>query len=605
LHTLAILGIIATLIVLGLILRRNTCPLKHVLNPTHRAGGYATPHALVLAIAFLAVFALGAFAGKTGAEYYASHFQANIVVPTTVRVIPDHRVTAPLANSINLARYPGVTTQDGLGACAAFATAWDLTYEYRMQHPTSWLRFSPRFMYDYYGATYSHGDFGSWPDQDAEVVNTLGIPKLKQYAYPPFVVASTFPTDPTLRAEAAVYRMHVGFTNISGFAQGAGQGAVDGIKAAITVNHPVLIGLPVYPEYDNASATSGLIDIPQPGEQSRGGHENVVIAYDDTKRFPGGAVGGVEVQNQWTTGWGLAGRGWLSYDFVRQYSFGLEYMRIAPLAPRAGPKPPTFVPNHGPKYLPPILNIPPGALEGVGNTVHGVILHDTHYDISSLINYWGKRYGVSPLGIAATAGTESGMNQYADRCCIPGDTSWGTFQFTNGTACGYGICSGIRDALDNPTISVELAARYYRDAIAYHGGRVQFPFAYSLYNAGYAYSDSFYVNLPYGSVAYTNFYGNFLPWWRYTQAYYAGTPGPTPKPAPKPFPVKAWGSLPYRYHGGLSWAASEWLNHYRWLGRDLNRGHFYGRSHGYMQTRFGRGVLRCWPASHRCKASRR
>lgn len=608
-HTLAILGIVAALIVLGLILWRNTCPLKHVLNPTHRAGGYATPHALVLAIAFLAVFALGVGATAAyNAGYFTSHYRQNDQpVPTGPAPIYDYKQPGvPASATVQIRALDPIRDQGQVGSCAGQVTAELVGYEWRVNGPhRPWIRLSARYPYSYYSDTYNGGnDDGSTPARDAEVLANLGLIRFNQDPDPPYGIENPLP------AFAGVNRLHTPITWHSiADNTGAGYGLVDGIKSAIVAGHPVGIGIQVLHTYDEATQNNGMTDIPLDGNMAvRGGHEIEGIAYNDSIQFRDSAgnvvaTGGVLTRGSWGAYFGLHGMVWISYRYLAQYGFLTGYFTLTTSA--SGPLPPLFVPNHGPKYLPPVLDIPPGAMHTTSNDVHGVVLHDTHYDISNLINYWGHRYGVSPIGIAATAGTESGMNQYADRCCIPGDTSWGTFQFTNGTACGYGICSGIRDALDNPTISVELAARYYRDAIAYHGGRVQFPNAYGLYNAGYGNSDSFYLNLPYGSVAYQNFYGNFLPWWRYSWAYYAGSPAPTPKPAPKLFPVRAWGSLPYRYHGSLSWAASEWLNHYRWLGHDRNRGNFYGHAHGYMQTRFGHGVLRCWPAYHTCKASKR
>lgn len=584
--------------------------VRNYADPRNQAGLYVGPHVIIIAIiAAIVLFAAGAFAGsRYTAAYFAQHYRATQPIAAVGAPL---RVTAPAlagSGSIRMNTYPGVGNQDGTGSCAAYATAWALSYEYRIAHPGSWLRFSPRCMYDHYSDTYNGGsDGGSWPDQDAEQIPSLGIAKFKQVPNPPYGVDNPEPA----ACYNTSYRFPVSFATLDQQA-GGGVGLVTLIKEQILAGSPVLVGLPVYPEYDNATATGGLVTSPKPGESSRGGHENVIIAYNDLLRFPDGTTGGVEVQNQWTRQWGVQGRAWLSYDFVGRYVFGVEVPHINNQLPAADTTGVTrFVPNHAPKHLLPTPTKNSSRPGAFANTwyVHGVVTHDTHVDVTALFNYWGDYYHVWPVGLVATAATESGLNQYADRCCTPGDTSYGMMQFTLGTACGYGVCADIRDWLDTPSNAIALAARYYHDAAAQTC--LTFPTLYTAYNEGAGYGCNAAEYLYPQGVAYQNFTFNFLPNFRVVQAVYeGGGPAPTPKPV---FAAAAWNAytaghhlraIPYRYHHGLSWAASVWQGHMHYCRGVVHTGRYYAHG-GYTRTPFAACAIYAWPRYHTAKVARR
>jgi C1A family cysteine protease len=50
--------------------------------------------------------------------------------------------------------------------------------------------------------------------------------------------------------------------------------------------------------------------MPEKGEASVGGHANLVIGYDDTKKI-GASVGALLSRNSWGEGWGQDGDLWL------------------------------------------------------------------------------------------------------------------------------------------------------------------------------------------------------------------------------------------------------------------------------------------------------
>jgi hypothetical protein len=94
------------------------------------------------------------------------------------------------------------------------------------------------------------------------------------------------------------------------------------IETKLAGGDPVALSIPVYPEFDNASATQPLVTSPKAGEKSRGLHAIAAFKYD---------ANGVWIENQWGIGFGKNGWAELSWDFVNRYS--VEATSIAPLSP--------------------------------------------------------------------------------------------------------------------------------------------------------------------------------------------------------------------------------------------------------------------------------
>ena len=557
-------------------------------------------------------------------------------------------VTPPAAQ-IDLARYPAVGDQGQLGACAAWAAAWALSYEYRETHPRSALRFSPRYLYDHYSLTYSGGqDSGSWPDQDLETVPVTGAPQYNAWPEPPVQIDSSL--DPSiidawhhpLGQDAARHVLPVTVQHLSGDAQGEGQGLVDAIRATVSGQgtadgkaHPVMIGFPVWSEYDNARYQPRITS-PTPAEEQaapfgRGGHENVIVAYDDALTFPDGTIGGAEVQNQWTTQWGQAGRAWLSYDFLRRFAFGAEYLTVAKTSAfcsgvfclQSNPPPMWAGMTHTPKPAPPSPPLTSTQMRRVmlSSDVHGVYARDRSLDLSPLINAAAHAYGLPAWGLTSTLGAECGLNtgeptgQVYDDCARYGawpDVSFGACQVTVSTAGGYGVGSssadggnvqGVHGYENQPAQCIDLAARIMSAYIRYTG--IGYPFAEVAWNCGPAYG---FIANPQGQC-YSNFQ-QYLGWYRWALTKAGGGPVPQPPKPPKPRPVfhrAQWGPHTPYYHGALSWCASVWVRHQS-LGRYLGQRWYPRRHHGFTDCRFrssrGRiGHIYTWPSFRRTRVA--
>ena len=93
------------------------------------------------------------------------------------------------------------------------------------------------------------------------------------------------------------------------------------IKTNLAAGLPSMFGFTVYSSYKQAD-TTGKIPFPTRGEKIVGGHAIVAVGYDDSIKIKNTSPGAVEttgailIRNSWGTGWGMAGYGWLPYDYV-------------------------------------------------------------------------------------------------------------------------------------------------------------------------------------------------------------------------------------------------------------------------------------------------
>jgi C1A family cysteine protease len=93
------------------------------------------------------------------------------------------------------------------------------------------------------------------------------------------------------------------------------------IKTNLAAGLPSMFGFTVYNSIAQAGKT-GKIPYPTSGEKIVGGHAIVAVGYDNTikiKNTNSGAeetTGALLIRNSWGTGWGMAGYGWLPYEYV-------------------------------------------------------------------------------------------------------------------------------------------------------------------------------------------------------------------------------------------------------------------------------------------------
>ncbi len=80
---------------------------------------------------------------------------------------------------------------------------------------------------------------------------------------------------------------------------------VQEIKRHLASGDPVVIGVPVYPDFVSLSESNPIYD--DGGGSYGGAHAVVIVGYDDTRSA-------FKIVNSWGADWGIGGYGWIDYD---------------------------------------------------------------------------------------------------------------------------------------------------------------------------------------------------------------------------------------------------------------------------------------------------
>jgi len=82
------------------------------------------------------------------------------------------------------------------------------------------------------------------------------------------------------------------------------------MRQCLAEGYPFVFGFSVYESFESdIVASTGIMNLPKPGEKQVGGHAICAVGYDDaTKRLL--------IRNSWGTGWGLKGYFTMPYDYA-------------------------------------------------------------------------------------------------------------------------------------------------------------------------------------------------------------------------------------------------------------------------------------------------
>jgi hypothetical protein len=197
------------------------------------------------------------------------------------------------------ASFPTPGDQGSQGSCVGWATAyaiksyfekrdigWDLS---RQDH-----LFSPAFVFN---AIALPGCQGSRPNDALDRLRDVGAATWDRMPYTD-QSCSRQPSQEAM-AQAGTYRIQSWGTLRT----------VGDIKAQLANHRPVLLGIMVYPSFNNLNGPDSVYN--DFSGQQGGGHALAVVGYDDDRY--GGAL---KVINSWSTSWGDSGFCWLPYNVV-------------------------------------------------------------------------------------------------------------------------------------------------------------------------------------------------------------------------------------------------------------------------------------------------
>jgi C1A family cysteine protease len=257
---------------------------------------------LTLCISF-GCLTIGAFAEENTVH------PTGLIFDSQATVAAHMNYNAPVATNL-----PSVVSQDTLfptpgnqgsqGSCVG----WAIGYALRSGRETlkrGWSRnaaahkFSPSYIYNKINGGV---DGGSTFSKGFDLLKDSGV---CSSVYFPYNEADyTSKPDAIDKAAAALYKIS-SWDTICG---------IDEIKTQLSQGKGVVIGVRVYPDFDNISSTNQVYDTIS--GSSRGNHAICLIGYDNSK----GSSGAFKFINSWGTSWGINGYGWISYNLVNNAS---------------------------------------------------------------------------------------------------------------------------------------------------------------------------------------------------------------------------------------------------------------------------------------------
>ena len=241
--------------------------------------------------------------------------------PTVKSLLAQTGVTTPpasLPTTMDLRPWCSpVENQLNLGSCTANAAVGAVEYFERRAFG-KYIDASRLFLYKATRDTmHCTGDTGAYLRSTMGALAIFGVPPEE---YWPYQVA-TFDQEPS----AFCYAFAENYKAINYFRldpAGTAQNALlQRIKTNLAAYLPSIFGFTVYNSISQAE-TSGKIPFPVAGERVLGGHAIMAVGYDDNIKIKNANPGGMEttgallIRNSWGPSWGIAGYGYLPYEYV-------------------------------------------------------------------------------------------------------------------------------------------------------------------------------------------------------------------------------------------------------------------------------------------------
>lgn len=226
---------------------------------------------------------------------------------------PEFELSPVLPPHVDLrAQMSPVEDQGQLGSCVAHAVCGALEYLELLELKHAGLspeEFGSKFedisrLFVYWNARYIDGtadhDSGTHIRSAIKSIKSDGICREKLW---PYDIKKVFDLPNTLAyKEAEKHKILTSYSinHLSIFA----------MKQCLANGYPFVFGISVYESMMTSDVThTGLIPMPQKGENLLGGHALCCVGYDDDKNS-------FLVRNSWGTGWGIKGYCYIPYNYL-------------------------------------------------------------------------------------------------------------------------------------------------------------------------------------------------------------------------------------------------------------------------------------------------
>jgi C1A family cysteine protease len=206
---------------------------------------------------------------------------------------------------------PPVEDQGNLGSCTANALAGALEFLERKDN-VSFIDVSRLFIYydERVIENTVKSDSGAMLRDGIKTLAKQGVCSEKKWPY----VVSKFAAKPTAACyKEALQHQITSYNRIV---------TVDEMRTCLAEGFPFVFGFTVYESFESQQvAQTGIVQLPQTGERTLGGHAVLGVGYDDaTKRFI--------VRNSWGTGWGQQGYFTMPYDYLSNRNLSDDFWTV-------------------------------------------------------------------------------------------------------------------------------------------------------------------------------------------------------------------------------------------------------------------------------------
>ena len=211
----------------------------------------------------------------------------------------------------NPAYLPPIGNQGSQGSCTAWAVAYYFK-TYQEAKDRQWdpalpeHQASPAFVYNLINGG---KDGGSFISDAFKALEDFGCGTMADMPYN----AGNFSDWPSEDA----FENGIPFrTQNTAFIYTANNAGINQIKQVLNNGELLVIGISVYPNFDNISSFDYTYCVNDVYGSIRGGHAVTIIGYDDSKVTHDG-VGAFRMVNSWGRSWGQSGFWWMSYEAVK------------------------------------------------------------------------------------------------------------------------------------------------------------------------------------------------------------------------------------------------------------------------------------------------
>jgi hypothetical protein len=225
------------------------------------------------------------------------------VSPATVAALPD-------AVDLSAASPFPVWNQGNIGSCGPQTACRDVLYAGLLEG----LRTvpEPSRLFWYYCAREIMGtvdrDSGVYNRALCQVASKFGWCDEARWEYAPVNFRTRPPAEAYVQAAARKCEKYL-----------AVEQRLDVMKTAIANGDPIIFGFTVFQNIAEAARNGGVI--PMPAGRAAGGHDVLVVGYDDrTRRF--------KVCNSWGAEWGDGGYGYVPYDYALNPRYAGDFWTI-------------------------------------------------------------------------------------------------------------------------------------------------------------------------------------------------------------------------------------------------------------------------------------